>query len=91
MRLFNVRPSLTLDARERKFTFTISQFNFPSPSQPHTARGKTGVGTKLVKAQCLGSNVRLRFRKSISGHHYQTIRKFANNGFQYHREVNYNT
>ena len=37
------------------------------------------------------STVRLRFRKSISGHHFQTIRKFANNGFQYQRDVNYNT
>ena len=37
------------------------------------------------------STVRLRFRKSISGHHFQTIRKLANNDFQYHREVIYST
>ena len=35
MRLFYVRPSLTLDARKRTFTFTISQFNVTSPSQPN--------------------------------------------------------
>ena len=34
---------------------------------------------------CIGNTVRLRFRKSISGHHFQTIRKLANNDFQYHR------
>ena len=33
------------------------------------------------------STVRLRFRKSISGHHFQTIRTFANTDFQYHRGV----
>ena len=33
----------------------------------------------------------LRFRKSISGHHFQTRRKLANNDFQYPREVIYNT
>ena len=37
----------------------------------------------------LGSTVRLRFRKSISGHHFQNTRKFANNDFQYHRDVIY--
>ena len=40
---------------------------------------------------CIWSTVRLRFRKSISGHNFQTIRKLANNDFQYHREVIYNT
>ena len=33
------------------------------------------------------SNVRLRFRKSMSGHHFQTIRKLANP--DYHRGVIY--
>ena len=37
----------------------------------------------------VGSTVRLRFRKSISGHHFQTIRKLAIIDFQYHREVIY--
>ena len=36
------------------------------------------------------STVRLRFRKCISGHHFHTIRKLANNDFQYHKEVIYN-
>ena len=79
MRLFNVRPSLTLDARERKFTFTISQFNFPSPSQPHTARGKTGEGTVLRK-QCQVEVQKKYFGTSLS-----------NNKKICHREVNYNT
>ena len=39
-------------------------------------------------ANCrLGSTVRLRFRKSISGHHFQTIGKLASNDFNYHTEV----
>ena len=32
----------------------------------------------------LGSTVRLRLRKSISGFYFQTIRKLFNNDFQYH-------
>ena len=35
----------------------------------------------------IGSTVRLRFRKSISGHHFQTIGKLASNDFNYHAEV----
>ena len=35
------------------------------------------------------STVRLRFRKSISGHHFQTIRKLANTDFQYRRGIIY--
>ena len=35
------------------------------------------------------STVRVRFRKCISGYHYQTIRKLANTDFQYHRGVIY--
>ena len=35
----------------------------------------------------LGSNVRLRFRKSISGHHFQTIGKLASNDFDYHTQA----
>ena len=31
----------------------------------------------------------LTFGKSISGHPFQTIRKLANNYFQYHREFIY--
>ena len=31
------------------------------------------------------STVRLRFRKSVSEHHFHTIRKLAKNDFQYHR------
>ena len=38
----------------------------------------------------LRSTVMLRFRKSFSGHHLQNTRKFANNDFQYHRDVIYN-
>ena len=34
----------------------------------------------------LWSTVRLRLKKSISGHHFQIIRKLANNDFQYQRE-----
>ena len=34
----------------------------------------------------VGNTVRLRFSKSISGHHFQTIGQLANNDFQYHRE-----
>ena len=36
------------------------------------------------------STVMLRFRKSISGHHLQNTRNFANNDFQYHRDVIFN-
>ena len=38
----------------------------------------------LVTTVCLRSTVRLRFRKSIAGHHFQNTRKLANNDFQYH-------
>ena len=33
------------------------------------------------------STVRLKFSKSISGHHFQKIRSLAKNDFRYHREV----
>ena len=45
-------------------------------------------GTEAIK-YLLWSTVRLRFRKSISGHNFQTIRKLDNNDFQHHREVIY--
>ena len=35
----------------------------------------------------IGSTVRLRFRKSIFGHHSQTIGKLASIDFNYHTEV----
>ena len=35
------------------------------------------------------STVPLRFRKSISGHYFQNTRKFANNDFQYRKDVIY--
>ena len=44
-------------------------------------------GTDLQKERNLGvlrSTVRLRFRKSISGHNFQTIGKLASNDFDYH-------
>ena len=44
----------------------------------------------LVSTFLVASTVRLRFRKSISGHYFQTIRKLANNDFQYYREGFYN-
>ena len=37
------------------------------------------------------STVRLRFRKSISENHFQTIKKISYDDFQYHREVIFNT
>ena len=33
------------------------------------------------------STVRLRIRKNISGHHFQTIGKLASNDFSYHTDV----
>ena len=39
--------------------------------------------TKISKPT-VQSTVRLRFRKSISGHHFQTIGKLAKTDFQYH-------
>ena len=42
-----------------------------------------------IKENEVRSTVRLRFRKSVSGHHFQTIRKLANTDLQYHRGVMY--
>ena len=43
----------------------------------------------VVIISYLRSIVRLRYRKSISGHNFQTIRKLANTEFQYHIGVIY--
>ena len=37
--------------------------------------------------EVVGSIVRLRFRKSISGHHFQTIGKLVSDDFDYHTKV----
>ena len=42
---------------------------------------------KVSQTIKLRSAVRLRFRKSISGHHFQTIEKLASNDFNHHTEV----
>ena len=44
-------------------------------------------GAALGKGERVRSTVRLRFRKSISGHHSQTIGKLASIDFNYHTEV----
>ena len=41
---------------------------------------------QLLDLKALRSTVRLRFRKSISWHHSQTIGKLASNDFNYHTE-----
>ena len=41
----------------------------------------------LFKCDQLGSTVRLRLRISISGNNFQNTRIFANNDFQYPRDV----
>ena len=50
---------------------------------------KCKKNNKTSKNLDVRSTVRLRFRKSISRHHFQTIRKLANTDFQYHRGVIY--
>ena len=45
------------------------------------------VDSELGKVKGIRSAVRLRFRKSISGHHFQTIGKLASNDFNHHTEV----
>ena len=44
---------------------------------------------KGSKRNSSGSTVRLRTRKSISGHHFQNSRKLDNKDLQYHRDVIY--
>ena len=44
---------------------------------------------QLQTVEHIRSTVMLRFRKSISGHNFQTIRKLGNTDFQYHRVVIY--
>ena len=55
--------------------------SLPSTNEELKAMSRDEVG--------LRSTVRLRFRKSILGHNFQTIRKLVINYFQYHREVIY--
>ena len=55
--------------------------SLPSTDEELKAMSRDKVG--------LRSTVRLRFRKSILRHNFQTIRKLANKDFQYHREVIY--
>ena len=50
---------------------------------------KSDFLTYLCHQDYIGSTARLRFRKSIYGHQFQTIRKLANIYFQYHRGVIY--
>ena len=51
--------------------------------------GVVGFKSSTLTVHCLKSTVRLRFRKSIAGHHFQNTRKLANNDFQYHRDIIY--
>ena len=59
--------------------------------QKMVSYGKSSQFMTKVEAgdidRAVGSTVRLRFRKSIFGHQFQTIRKLPSNEFNFHTEV----
>ena len=59
----------------------------PRPKKTLRACGPSGFGLGISLGSTftmVRSTVRLRFIKSISGHHFQTIGKLASNDFNYH-------
>ena len=83
-------PNATLSMFLQKIHPYYRKFHLRGPlwlQHPLFVRAKDNPGSIFpfakMRSSMLGSTLSLRFRKSISGQHFQIARKFANNDFQY--------
>ena len=70
--------------RTLQFYWTFGALCLPLCSLPTSPYAEKVWMLRDSTVSVLRSTVRLRYRKSISGHHFQTIGKIASNDFNYH-------